>query len=231
MSTELFDLLGRDDRRFSPFCWRAKYALARKGIEFTTIPVRFTDKDKLAFSGQDKVPVLRDGDTVVSDSWNIACHLEDTRAGAPTLFGGPGGRRLAQPVNHWFDSAGLRGVFPLLFPDIFDIVLPEDLDYFTRSRLERFGGKTRALFAAERSEQRLHAWRASLDPFRVMLEDAPFLCGDAAGYADYVVASVFLFGRQVSPWRLAEPGDVMYAYRERILDLHGGLGRAGPAFY
>jgi glutathione S-transferase len=42
-----------------------------------TIPCRFNEKNAIAFSGQDRVPVLRDGDQVVSDSWTIAIYLED----------------------------------------------------------------------------------------------------------------------------------------------------------
>ena len=48
-------------RSFSPYCWRTKFALAHKGIPVETVPWRFTDKAALAFSGQDKVPALRDG--------------------------------------------------------------------------------------------------------------------------------------------------------------------------
>ena len=37
-----------------------------------------TEADRLAFSGQGKVPVLVDGDKVISDSWTIAYYLEDS---------------------------------------------------------------------------------------------------------------------------------------------------------
>ena len=42
MSITLYDLCGQDDRRFSPFCWRTKYALAHKGLAFETVPVSFS---------------------------------------------------------------------------------------------------------------------------------------------------------------------------------------------
>ena len=80
----LYDLVGTDDRRMSPFCWRAKLALAHKGLDFETIPLKFTEKNKLAFSGQEQVPVLVDGDQTVFDSWTIACYLEDKHPGAQT---------------------------------------------------------------------------------------------------------------------------------------------------
>jgi glutathione S-transferase len=73
-----YDLAGAEmERRSSPYCWRTKVALMHKGLPFDTIPWRFNEKNAIAFSGQDRVPVLRDGDQVVSDSWTIAIYLED----------------------------------------------------------------------------------------------------------------------------------------------------------
>ena len=76
MRIKLYELAGKDDRRFSPYCWRTRMALEHKGLEYETIPVRFTDKDAIAFSGQERVPVIRDGSNVISDSWAIAEYLE-----------------------------------------------------------------------------------------------------------------------------------------------------------
>ena len=65
MAIKLYDLAGAEtDRRFSPYCWRARMALAHKGLEVETIPWRFTEKDAIAFSGQGRVlssgPILRE---------------------------------------------------------------------------------------------------------------------------------------------------------------------------
>ena len=68
MARTLYDLAAADDkRRFSPYCWRIKMALAHKELEVETVPWRFTEKDVIAFSGQRRVPVLVDGDKVVAD--------------------------------------------------------------------------------------------------------------------------------------------------------------------
>lgn len=232
MTRQLYDLVGRDDRRFSPYCWRAKLALLHKGLDFETVPIRFTDKDRLAFSGQDKVPVLRDGDTVVHDSWAIACHLEDRYPDAPSLFGGPGGRRAARLVNLWFDPTLTMGVFPLVFPDIFDVVLPEDLEYFTQARLQRFGGRTREDFARERSPEKLAAWRTQLAPFRALLAEGggPYLGGETPGYIDYIVVSLFHWARACTPMALLAPDDPLAPWRERMLDLYGGIARRNPGY-
>ena len=58
-SIQLYDLTGaEDERRFSPFCWRGKLALAHKGLACDTITWRFTDKEALSFSDQSRVPVM-----------------------------------------------------------------------------------------------------------------------------------------------------------------------------
>jgi glutathione S-transferase len=91
----LYDLAGAEpDRRFSPYCWRTRLALAHKNQTVETIPWRFTEKKAIAASGQTLVPVLVDGDQWVSDSWTIANYLEDKYPDSPSLFGGPGGRAL-----------------------------------------------------------------------------------------------------------------------------------------
>ena len=71
----------------SQFSWRTRLALAHKELAFESRPVRVSDKAAIAFSGQDKVPILVDGDTVVSDSWRIADYLETSFPERPSLFG------------------------------------------------------------------------------------------------------------------------------------------------
>ena len=69
MAITLYDLAGVEaDRRFSPFCWRTRMALAHKGIEVETVPWRFTEKDRLPQPNGGRVPVIVDGGQVVHDS-------------------------------------------------------------------------------------------------------------------------------------------------------------------
>ncbi len=61
MPLHLFELVGtEDDRPFSPYCWRTRMALAHKGLEATSIPWRFTERDALTPHKSEKVPVLLD---------------------------------------------------------------------------------------------------------------------------------------------------------------------------
>ena len=79
MALILYDLAGAEaDRRFSPYCWRTRMALAHKELSVETIPWRFTEKEAIAKSGQPRVPVLVDGDQWIANSWTIANYLEDS---------------------------------------------------------------------------------------------------------------------------------------------------------
>src|SRR5690348_17390883 len=89
MAIQLYDLAGaEDDRRFSPYCWRVKMALKHKGLEFETIPWRFTEKDVIAPHGSKTVPVIQDGSQAVADSWAIAVYLDQVYPQRPGLFDG-----------------------------------------------------------------------------------------------------------------------------------------------
>src|SRR6266487_2283403 len=103
MSLTLFELRARDGQRYSQFSWRTTMALTHKGLQAAHRPVRVSDKATIAFSSQDKVPILIDGEEVIADSWRIAEHLESRYPGAPSLFGGDTGRGLARFINAWVD--------------------------------------------------------------------------------------------------------------------------------
>ena len=79
----LYDLVFQEDRRPSPFCWRAKFALRHKGLDWRDEPMGFTEKHKIAFAESQTVPVIHDGPKVVKDSWAIAGHLDQAYPDKP----------------------------------------------------------------------------------------------------------------------------------------------------
>ena len=101
MTITMYDLAGAEmDRRFSPFCWRSRMALAHKGLAVETVPWRFTEKDKLPQPNAGRVPVIVDGGRVVHDSTAIADYLEKHYPDRQSLFGGAAGRALARFVHY-----------------------------------------------------------------------------------------------------------------------------------
>jgi glutathione S-transferase len=226
---KLFELAGAEpDRRFSPYCWRTKLALAHKGIAVDTIPWRFTDKDVIAMSGQGKVPVLVDGDKVVSDSWTIAQYLEDAYPDRPSLFGGAEALRVTRFINSWADAVVNAGLAPLLVTDIYAHLHEKDRLYFRESREKRFGMPLEKV-SADR-DTRVVGFRQSLEPARSILTAQPYLAGDRPLYADFILFGCFMWPRSISSFRLLAPDDPIYSWRERMLDGFGGLARKSPGY-
>ena len=174
MALTLFELGGRDGARYSQFSWRTTFALAHKGLTAAHRPVRVSDKAAIAFSKQDKVPILTDGDAVICDSWRIAEHLEAREAQAPSLFGGETGKGLTRVINAWVDRTLIPRLVPLLAVDLVTIVDAEDAQHL-RTQFEQAFGKTLEELAGNRDKD-VAAFRRLLDP------------GQLGGYAVVVLA-------------------------------------------
>lgn len=229
MPITMYDLAGVEaDRRFSPFCWRARMALAHKGLAVETVPWHFTEKDKLPTPNVGRVPVIVDGDTVVHDSSAIADYLETRYPDRPSLFGGEIGRALARFVQNWTETVLQTGLIRLVVLDIWRHIGPADQQYFRESREARLG-ITLEEAVADR-ESRLPAFRASLDPLRRTVERQDFVSGEAPAYADYIVFGAFQWARSISDVALLAADDPVNAWRGRMLDLYGGLARQTRAY-
>ncbi|MSP51322.1 MAG: glutathione S-transferase family protein [Alphaproteobacteria bacterium] len=221
MTTTLYELLADGDRLISPYCWRTRFALPHKGLDATLIPIKFTEKEKIAFSGQDKVPVITDGEKVVFDSWTIACHLEDAYPDRPTLFGGDVGRALARFINSWGDKVQNPMMGSLIIFDVFQGLCPEDKAYFQKTREQRFG---KALAEVQKGrEERVAGFRSALEPVRSLVAEQPFISGKKPAYADYIVMGGFMWARNTSSLKLLEPNDPVFAWRDRMLDAFDGM--------
>ena len=229
MAITMYDLAGSEaERRFSPFCWRARMALAHKGLAVETVPWRFTEKDKLPKPNEGRVPVIIDDGKIVFDSTTIADYLETHYPDRPSLFGGDQSRALTRFVQNWTETVLQPGLIRFVVLDIWRHAAPGDQDYFRRSREERFGTSLEAVVADR--EAGLPAFRDSLTPLRRTVERQPFLGGETPAYADYIVFGAFQWARAISDFELLAEGDPIYAWRGRVLDLHGGLARRAPAY-
>ena len=228
MTLRLYDLAGAEpDRRFSPYCWRTRLALAHKALPVETIPWRFTDKAAIAPSGQGFVPVLVDRDRWISDSWTIANYLEDNYPDRPSIFGGAVGRTLTRYFSTFADSL-VAVIFPFIALDILNRIDDQDRDYFRASREKRVG-MTLEAFVADRAVK-LPAFRAGLTPLRRVLAGQPFFGGNEPLYADYAVFGPFQWARCISPFELLEKDDPVRLWRDRLLDRFDGLARKSPAY-
>jgi glutathione S-transferase len=218
----LYELAMADGASISPYVWRIRYALAHKALSFETRPVGFTQIPELFGGVYKTVPILEDGDRVVCDSFAIADYLDGAYPERPMLFSSPAERGLAQFVDRWGAVALVPHLAAICIPDIHARVRPEDRDYFRTSREARTGVSFDTMIADRQS--RISAFRESLQPARLTLRIQPFLSGNAAGYADFILAGLFIWGGSVSPAPLLAPDDPLIPWLTRCLSLYDGVG-------
>ncbi|KAA0012811.1 glutathione S-transferase family protein [Billgrantia pellis] len=222
MARVLYDLCGIDEGlRFSPYCWRVRYALAHKRLDFETRAWRFTDKEALAFADYDKVPVLVDGDETVTDSYAILRYLDRAYPEAPLLGDGVAEAR-ARFFKHYAERSLAPAMMRTIIMDLLNAIDPKDRGYFRETREKRFG---RTLEEFHSPAKGLAQLDAALAPLRGHLKESDFLDGEAPAAADYLVFGSFMWARVVSTADLVSNADPVYGWIERMLDLHDGMGR------
>ena len=229
MTIRMYDLAGAEDgRRFSPFCWRIKMALSHKGVPFETIAWRFGEKSALEGVGSKTVPVIVDGATVVADSWKIALYLDEAYPGTVRLMDSEQSRGAILAFKFWVERTVQAGMLPVVILDLLGNIHPNDRAYFRESREKRFG-KTLEAFGAD-PEGAIGRLRQALDPARALLSEQNFVGGRTPSFADDILFGAFQWGRCVSPKHLLATDDPIYRWRERMLDMHDGVGRQGLGY-
>ena len=212
---------------YSSYSWRTRMALRHKGIAFESHPVRISDQAAIAFSGQGKVPIIRHGDVVVSDSWNIAAYLETAFPDAPSLFGGAAGEALCRFVNAVADRQLMAAIAPAVALSITQMQDAGDAAHL-RAGFEKGFGKTLEQLEAGR-DGALQAFRRALDPLRATLKHQAFLGGAAPLYADYIMMAPLQWARIGDARPVLEADDPLNPWFERMLDLFDGFARSEPA--
>ncbi len=231
MTITLYDLAGaEDDRRFSPFCWRIKMALAHKSLSVEEVPWRFTEKDVIGFTDQGRVPVIVDhanNDKAVWDSWAIAEYLDATYPDKP-LFPTAAGKPMARFLKSWAETTLHPGVVKQCLVDILNHLHEKDKEYFRSSREKIFGMALEDVVAP--ADENIAVFRASLTPMRKALAVSEFLGGDAPAFVDHIAFGPFAWARAISTRQLLETDDPIYAWRERMLDQYDGFARRSPGY-
>lgn len=224
MTILLYDLVGADPARpYSPHCWKATMALAHKGLDYRSVPTPFLDVPKVEGGISRIVPVIRDGERVVADSFAIALYLDEAYPDRPTLFGGEGGKAMARFIERWSQTQLHPFLGSAALMDIYQQQDRENAAYFRESRESRYGKKLEQV-SADR-DAHLAGFRKKLQPLRDMLAYQPFIGGASPLFADYIVFGALQWVRVMSTYEFLEPGDVVGDWFGRCLDLHGGLGR------
>ncbi|MFN2433065.1 MAG: glutathione S-transferase family protein [Gemmatimonadota bacterium] len=147
---------------------RVALALAHKGLEVDSIVIDPADRSEvLRVSGQELVPVLLDGERVVTDSAAILQYLEERHPDPPLYPRDPARRAEMEVFIDWFNRVWKRP--PNEIVEVLESATPDP------ERIERLG-------------RMLTDW---LDLFERLLTGRDYLMGDELSAAD-VVAFPFL---------------------------------------
>jgi len=220
----LYDLVNAQRAHFSPNSWRVRMALLHKGIPFEVRDVLFGDIPSLN-AGGDKltIPTIEHQGELVTDSWAIVHYLDQAFPATPRLIAPDAAAHVLKFFQYWV-QLNLHGpIARLILKDLHDSLDPADHAYFRASREKQYKGTLEAVQAGR--EERVDAFRKGLQPMRLALGHGPYISGEQPGYADYLAFGAFMWARTSSPFPLLAQDDVVYAWRERCLDLYGGAGR------
>ncbi len=217
----LYELVDGNGRRYSPYCWRIRMALAHKGLH-AAIELCWHSDTKLKFSGQSLVPVLADGERVVTDSWAIACYLDEAYADRPMLMEGEQGRSVAKFLNNWTDTIIGRPLVRSLYLDIWKTLHPSaDRDGFRERREKRNGATLEALFANRNKD--FEELNRAIVPLEHLLNKQPFIAGSAPAYVDYIVFGTLQMPRLLGIEPLSDAQVAIARWRKDMRGLFGGL--------
>jgi glutathione S-transferase len=202
-------------------------ALAHKELDFAERPLAFTAIPGVENGFSKTVPILRDGEHLVSDSFEIALYLDEAYPDAPSLFKGEGGKALARFVESYSQTVLHPAIVRIAVVDIHDMLAAEDQVYFRESRTRALGRSLEEVAANRAAE--ISAFPAKLEPLRRMLGFQAFIGGETPLFADYIVFGALQWARITAGVNLFDADDTVSAWFERCLDLHGARGRSVTA--
>lgn len=223
-----YDLVTADGRSLSPWCWQAKMAVAHKGLDVEFRPRGFTQKDEVISAGGKTYPCMIEADGTVSDDSKIITDRLEDMIPEPTLFPGGMASRTTYDFIHFYTQTVITPtIAKMVMADIPAHLTEADQAYFIESREARFG-KTLAEVCANR-DQGKETLKTQLEPFRKAMAKTGWISGDAPAMADYALFGILQWARVCSTFKIIDDDDVIASWMDKMLDLHGGLGRATAA--
>jgi glutathione S-transferase len=226
MTIQIYELCGADPKHlFSPHCWKVRMAVAHKELAWETIPVPFTRVAGTEGGESRRMPVIRDGDTVVEESFEIAKYLENQYPDKPSLFGGEGGEALTLQIINWSLLSLHPEVAKLCLMDIYQALAPADQEFFRASR-EKMFGCTLEEFSSKHPKN-ADALNRALKPLELTLKQQPFIGGDTPLFGDYVVFGALQWLNTTASVDYLTGDTPVTRWFNTLLDMYEGMGRAG----
>lgn len=209
----LYELAGKNDLRFSPPCWNVKLCLLYKNIDFETVAVGFSEKNKILFSNQQLVPVLKHQDGHISDSWNIINWLDENYEN-PKLFVNETSKNFSYFLYLWTSRQILPILFKIIAHEIPNILEGDDLDHYIVTREERIKGPI-TKFVPVISDS-IKKFRNLINPMRSLIKKNGFISGSNPGIEDFIFFGNFKWVYTCSSCNLLDKEDEIFQWYKKI---------------
>ena len=191
----------------SHYCEKVRLVLDYKQLPYKTIEIipGIGQIDLYRLSGQRQVPVLKDGDVVVSDSTAIARYLDKQYPERPLIPLDSKSRGLCLMMEAWADeSIGLNARKVMIgafnqHPNFRTALLPISTPELVRTAVGAVPGDVLKLlgtgvgFGPEAVKSATEILRQDLEALCLILATQPYLCGDQPTLADFAVAGLSMY--------------------------------------
>ena len=122
-----------------PFCWKVKALLNYAKQDYETVEVTPFGMKELDFTDHKKVPVLRDGDKVITESASIVSYVNDNYVNLPSSAD-------AEKWVDWLDAKLVHYLPPLIHSSVgqsyknFAVIMKNDQSGWLKKKLIRLAG-------------------------------------------------------------------------------------------
>lgn len=188
----------------SQYCEKVRFILDYKGLDYRKVEVTpgMGQWDLFQKSGQRQVPVLKDGDTYIPDSTEIALYLERKYPEKPIIPSTPKKKGFCLALEEWADESiatkGRKALIGALNKNqsFRTSILPNDTPDMVKTLIGAVPGNVLDILgsgvgmggdAVKAAEASL---KQDLEALCLILSDSPYLLGDTPTLADFAVAGL-----------------------------------------
>lgn len=190
----------------SQYCEKVRLLLDYKGLEYRKIEVTpgIGQFEVAQMSGQTRLPVLKDGETIISDSTEIAFYLERKYPDRPLLPVDPQERGLCLLMEEWADeSIGLKSRSAFLGAlnqnqALRAAILPDDTPDFLKAIVSAVPAELLDVLGAgvgaggDALKEAKNGLKQDLEALCLLLQNRSYLVGETPTLADFAVAGLSL---------------------------------------
>lgn len=182
----------------SQFSEKVRLILDFKGLEYKKVEVTpgIGQLEVFKISGQRQVPVLKDGDTVISDSTEIALYLDRKYPEKPLIPTDAVARGQCLLMEEWADeSLGLKGRKTFLgalnqYQNFRTSFLPNNTPDLLKNIVGSIPGDILGAIGNDMYKDAQRGLKQDLEALCLILQNQPYLVGDEPTLADLTVAAL-----------------------------------------